>query len=54
MKKIFLVTCVLHDKGILKFYRMFKLFIYRVYVHVCKIKYVQIKEYGVLINDELI
>ena len=24
-EKIILVTCVLHDKGILKFYRMFKL-----------------------------
>ena len=33
---------------------MFKHFIYRVYVHVCKIEYVQIIECGAWINDELI
>ena len=30
---------------------MFKLFIYQAYVHVYKIEYFQITEYGALIND---
>ena len=33
---------------------MFKLFMYQAYVHIYKIEYFQIIEYGALINDELI